>query len=142
MAVAATAILLAPVADAYVIGIDYAPGTVEDGSPILVGQTHAFGVYTSEFGSGSHNVQVYDNGQCIGSTIEATIQQNPRQSYSYIYWQPTTVGSHTIVAKQGITSQSITLTVVAAPAGTTPDPQPTNPSCTTAGGASTGSSSF
>ncbi len=137
-AVAATATLLAPSAGASVTSIAYEPGTM-DGKPITVGQNHWFAVYTTELGSGSPNVQVYDNGQCIGSTIVGASQQNPLQNYSYIYWQPTTLGSHTLVAKEGGSSQSITVTVVAAPAGTTLDPQPTNPSCTTAGGASTGS---
>ncbi|MFE2957453.1 hypothetical protein [Nocardia tengchongensis] len=135
-AITAIAMLAAPSASAMVTSIAFEPG-VMDNIQVVTGKTFWFAVFTADFGSGSPTVQVYDNGQCIGSTIQGTGQQDPLQNYSYIYWQPSTAGTHTITAKQGMSSRSFTMTVLSAPSGSTPNPQPSNPSC--GGAPSTGS---
>ncbi|GAB3209178.1 hypothetical protein GCM10027262_29440 [Nocardia tengchongensis] len=135
---AAITLLAAPSASAMVSSIAFEP-RVMDNVQVVAGKTFWFAVYTLDFGSGSPTVQVYDNGQCIGSTIPGAGPQDPLQNYSYINWQPTTAGTHTITAKQGMSSKSITMTVQSAPPGSTPDPQPSNPGCGSGGAPSTGS---
>lgn len=135
---AAIATFMAPSAAASVTSIGLEPG-VMDGFQVIAGKNYWFAVYTFDLGSGGQSVQVSDNGQCFGSPIAGTGTQNPLSNYSYINWQPATAGSHTIVARQGSSSKSITVNVVAAAPGSTPDPQQTNPSCAATGPA-TGSS--
>lgn len=82
-------------------------------------------------------ISFYDNGTCVGSTmLVPTGGQFPR--FTRMPWVPTTAGIHTLQAKTGFISKELVVTIQAAPAGTTPDPQPTHDPCGGLGSGSAG----
>ncbi|WP_157574188.1 hypothetical protein [Nocardia jejuensis] len=82
-------------------------------------------------------ISFYDNGKCLSSTyLVPTGNQFPR--FTRMPWVPTTAGSHTLVARSGFASKQLVVTIQSAPAGTTPDPQPTYDACEGLGSGSAG----
>ncbi|GAB2519836.1 hypothetical protein [Nocardia heshunensis] len=67
----------------------------------------------------------FDNGACIGNN-----------SAKAVTWVPQTPGTHTLTTKGGAWADSLTVTVVAAPAGTTIAPQPQQGGCSIGSGSS------
>lgn len=123
---ATLAIVAAPAADA-------ASGKfVISGNPatVTVGTTYNLNapIGTSDMYD-TPTVNFYDNGKCVGSTyVVPTGNEAPR--FTRMPWVPSTAGTHTLLAKSGqFTTEKIVVTVVAAPAGSTPDPQPANEAC-------------
>ncbi|WP_369633952.1 hypothetical protein [Nocardia sp. JMUB6875] len=78
-----------------------------------------------------------DNGSCFYA--KTPLGQNASQIQ--VTWIPTTAGSHTLTVTQNGHSDSTTVTVVAAPAGTAV-PTPSTPGCSSSGSAGTGSLGF
>ncbi|MGV9413592.1 hypothetical protein ACWDOP_27140 [Nocardia sp. NPDC003693] len=64
-------------------------------------------------------VTFFDNGQCIGNSGTYGGYEGGG-TYASVQWIPTTPGTHELVAKHAGTTASITVTVVAAPVGSTP----------------------
>ncbi|MGW4355320.1 hypothetical protein ACWELJ_24860 [Nocardia sp. NPDC004582] len=129
--IAACVTLASPSANAAVLSISRAPGTADTPGPVA-GKTTWFAVYLTKSGSGTPSAQVYDNGRCIGTVTPGAGGNSPFEQYTWIEWLPVGTGPHTITAKQGLSSTSMTVTVLPAPAGSTPDPEPSNPACDTA----------
>ncbi|MFE4458103.1 hypothetical protein ACFROC_12190 [Nocardia tengchongensis] len=69
----------------------------------------------------------YDNGACLGSATNS------------VTWVPLTAGTHTLSTRGGSFTDSVTVTVVAAPPGTPTPQQPQQGGC--GGGGSFGSGS-
>ncbi|MGW4247293.1 hypothetical protein [Nocardia sp. NPDC004722] len=67
----------------------------------------------------------FDNGACIGNN-----------SSKAVTWVPQTPGTHTLTTRGGRGPDSLTVTVVAAPAGATIAPQPAEGGCSIGSGSS------
>ncbi|MGV9411086.1 hypothetical protein ACWDOP_14315 [Nocardia sp. NPDC003693] len=77
-------------------------------------------------------VNFYDNGRCVGSTyVVPTGDQFPR--FTRMAWVPTTPGTHTLRAQSGFITKELVVTIEAAPADSTPDPQPEEDPCVSFG---------
>ncbi|GAB2519822.1 hypothetical protein [Nocardia heshunensis] len=107
----------------------------------VVGHSYLFGSKTVHSDLVALRVYFYDNGQCLGNTPQAdngdvtVLVGDP----AYITWVPQTAGTHKLTVQQGTESQSITVTVAAAPAGSPTAQQPTQGGCDGAGLLGTGS---
>lgn len=129
-AAAAFTALSSNIATADIHGIeiqDCSSGTCVDATSYVVGHSYQF----VGPGSGVDNLpptqNFYDNGNCIGS------------SRNFVNWVPLTAGNHTLSTHVGSNNESVTVTVVAAPAGSPTPQQPAQGGC--GGGGSFGSGS-
>ncbi|MGW4247294.1 hypothetical protein [Nocardia sp. NPDC004722] len=107
----------------------------------VAGHSYRFGSPMVHNDLVAYQVYFYDNGQCLGNTAPTdngdvtVIVGDP----AYITWVPQTAGTHKLTVQQGTESQSITVTVTAAPAGTPTPQQPAQGGCDGAGLVGTGS---
>lgn len=107
-------------------------GSVTDpGQALYVGGKYGIGVSPNPGDSASRHVSFYDNGRCIGSTLIRshggdTAVEPGRAS---IVWVPSAAGTHTLLARRGADSISITVTVAPTPDGVTPVDAPKQDGC-------------
>ncbi|MFE3193159.1 hypothetical protein ACFXHA_29430 [Nocardia sp. NPDC059240] len=115
-------------------------------SPIVAGQKYVVTAPANQIiplpvlSSLDTTVNFYDNGQCIASGPAPTGMGVAGFYWMdvSVYWVPT-AGTHKLTVTQGGASDSTTVNVVAAPAGSTPAQPPKQPGC--GGGGSLGSGS-
>ncbi|MFE2997203.1 hypothetical protein ACFXG4_19585 [Nocardia sp. NPDC059246] len=65
-------------------------------------------------------VSFYDNSQCIGGSRAYGNPEIPLAPVASVNWIPSTAGRHVITANDGKTTQTLTLDIQPAPAGSTP----------------------
>lgn len=126
-AISATVAIAAPQASAGV-GVLVAPD-----EPVVAGTTYRVDMGLDSDSDAAFIGEKYvvtDNGKCIYSnTVSAGFGSTMLQSPVRIRWTPTTAGSHTVTAKSygtyGVRSDSFTVNVAEAPAGSTPKPATT-----------------
>ncbi|MFE4458104.1 hypothetical protein ACFROC_12195 [Nocardia tengchongensis] len=73
-------------------------------------------------------VDAFDNGACVAGSM-AVRDTDPGHNYTDMIWVPTTAGTHKIRVMQGSDFADTTVTVVAAPAGSTSVTPPAQASC-------------
>ncbi|MFE3193163.1 hypothetical protein ACFXHA_29450 [Nocardia sp. NPDC059240] len=102
-------------------------GNCVEPTSFVVGQSYS--VVGPDNGTPNTNYNFYDNGACIGSGSHG------------VTWVPLAMGSHTVSATytNGGSVDYVTVTVVAAPTGTTPQQPPRQGGC--GGGGSLGNPS-
>ncbi|MFE3098773.1 hypothetical protein [Nocardia tengchongensis] len=75
-------------------------------------------------------VNFYDNSACLGSTLAKVFRDPVSDDYAWVYWVPTSTGTHVLSTKQGDWENGpATVQVEAAPAGSTPVTQPKLDGC-------------
>ncbi|MFE6859674.1 hypothetical protein [Nocardia sp. NPDC057668] len=126
-AISATVAIVAPQASAGV-GALVAPD-----EPVVAGTTYRVDMWLESDSDAAFIGEKYvvtDNGKCIYSvTVSWGFGSTMLQSPARFRWTPTTAGSHTVTAKSygtyGVRSDSFTVNVAEAPAGSTPEPATT-----------------
>ncbi|MEU0542311.1 hypothetical protein [Nocardia sp. NPDC005978] len=100
----------------------------DPGQALYVGGKYSIGVSPTPGDSAGRHVSFYDNGRCVGSgLINSYGGQAP--AGAGIFWVPSTAGTHTLLARRGSDSVSITVTVAPTPDGVTPVEQPKSDGC-------------
>ncbi|MFE6858468.1 hypothetical protein [Nocardia sp. NPDC057668] len=121
--VAAVSFVMAPNASADITSVDVEG--LGDGDAVVGQLYYLTATIDAEDGLGNKPEVTFLNGsKCLGTVTLSSASQQAR-----LAWVPTKAGRASIFAKQGLDKDWVTITVVDAPAGSKPAPQPSNPGC-------------